>query len=160
MGWVLVGLLFAADAILPARSSRPASEFQGLPQRPPATAQAPQVSPLVTPSAPEPDMNSSLVELARTQREPENLPAVEPKAAAAMASAVHHQKKPAARREASHKPQKPRQRTVVRQRPRQSDEFGQSFAWSWQGDPSWGGRPMNNERRSSSWDNRPFRGGF
>jgi hypothetical protein len=155
-GSVLLGLLFAADAVMPSREPLAiGSDFYGLPE----TAHAPQPqtgAPILrhTP-APEPDMNSAVV----VASQPRNLaPASEPPAnvdkptqsakSDAMPKAaadVSPESKPAARPKTAHKASKQRKRVV-----RQRDDYGPNFAWTWQ-----------EERRPWGWNERRYyRGRF
>jgi hypothetical protein len=155
-GSVLIGLLFAADAVMPTREPLTiGSDFYGLPE----TAHSPQPqtgSPILrrTP-APEPDMNSAIV----VASQPRNLASTgEPQAHAdkpaqtaksdAMAKATAEatlERKPATTAKTAHKASKPRKRVV-----RQRDNYGPDFAWGWQ-----------EERRPWGWDERrSYRGRF
>src|SRR6185503_13997471 len=111
-GTFLLGLLFAADAYLPATTPAIASSnFSGLPAKYTAAN-----GPLITSSAPEPDMNSPAVLAAA----PPNLaPVNAPSAATAQAP-------------------KPKRKAVVHKRPtydrydHRQDHYNQnSFGWSW-----------------------------
>jgi hypothetical protein len=118
VGTFLLGLLFAADAYLPATTPAIASSnFSGLPAKYTAAN-----GPLITSSAsaPEPDMNSPAVVAAAQPNPAPNLAPVN------------------ARSDATVQPPKAKRKAVARQRPNNRydhryDNYN-SFAWSWQND--------------------------
>jgi hypothetical protein len=152
-GSVLVGLLFAADAVMPSREPLTiGSDFYGLPE----TTHPPQPdtgAPILRHSpAPEPDMNSAVV----IASQPRNLlPASNTRApdtsnqsarSDAMAKAeAAPESKPVAKPKMAQKTAKPRKRVV-----RPHNDYGPNFAWTWQG-----------ERRPWGWNDRQYyRGRF
>jgi hypothetical protein len=152
-GSVLVGLLFAADAVMPSREPLTiGSDFYGLPETTHSPHPDTGVPILRHTPAPEPDMNSAVV----IASQPRGLvPAGEPRTpdtsaqgakSDAMAKAeVAPESKPVAKPKMAQKASKPRKRVV---RPR--DDYGPNFAWTWQ-----------EERRPWSWNDRQYyRGRF
>jgi hypothetical protein len=149
-GSVLVGLLFAADAVMPSREPLTiGSDFYGLPET--AHSPPPQTgAPILRHSpAPEPDMNSAVV----VASQPRNLaPASEPRDTSsqsaksdAMAKATAVSPESSAKPKIAQKTSKPRKRVV-----RQRDDYGPNFAWTWQ-----------EERRPWGWNERQYyRGRF
>jgi hypothetical protein len=74
-GSLLIGLLFAADAILPAREPlHLSSDFHGLAVKVPQAK--PDIPILGRTAAPEPDMSSELVRAAQTWQQPASQPLV------------------------------------------------------------------------------------
>jgi len=111
VGTFLLGLLFAADAYLPATAPAIASSnFHGLPARYTAAN-----GPLITPTAPEPDMNAPAVAAAQPNLAPVNTPS-----------------------SATVQAPKAKRKVIARKRPEDRFEhrYGEtnSFAWSWQND--------------------------
>jgi hypothetical protein len=124
VGTFLLGFLFAADAYLPATAPAIASSsFYGLPAKYTATN-----GPLITPSAPEPDMNSpAVVAAAQPNLVPVNA------TSNAMAQAPKAQRKAVARKRPTY------------DRPDHRYDNQNSFGWSW---------PQDNRRwaaRNGSW---------
>jgi hypothetical protein len=148
-GSALVGLLFLADAVLPARSPLAISrEFHGLS----ATLRSePAALPRAPALAPEPDMTSEPVKLANkgaaqaVNVEPVNAHTVRPEPA-------------------------PRKRKRVPRSREWQDQYAQAqdFGWSWgsnnrrrndgwQSDSGWSDSRRNDFRRNDPWRNDPWR---
>jgi hypothetical protein len=148
-GSVLLGLLFAVDAMVPAREPlRIGSEFHGLPQPAPRAAKDPHELPILrTTPAPEPDMTAAAVVAAQPPKSA-MVAAASPAPAAHEARAQSHTAQASATPASAPKKiaQKQQQKRVVRYRPRQ--DYGPSYAWSaWGGGGGWGDyRGYRNER--------------
>ncbi len=137
-GSFLLGLLFAVDAMVPAREPmKLGSNFYGLPQAAPRPAKDSHDLPILrTTPAPEPDMTAAVVVAAQPPKSAmASAAAHEPAAQDARAQAKMAQASPApeasASRKIAQKPQKQQKRVV---RYRQRDDYGPSYAWS-----AWGG---------------------
>ena len=149
-GSVLLGLLFAVDAMVPTREPlKLGSEFHGLPQPAPRAAKDPHELPILrTTPAPEPDMTAAAVVAAQPQKSA-MVAAASPAPAAHEARAQVQTAQASAHKKIAQKPQKQQKRVVVRHRPRQ--DYGPSYAWS-----AWGGGGGWNDNRTWYRNERPM----
>jgi hypothetical protein len=156
VGAALVGLLFAADAMLPNRGPlRISSEFHGtslaLHAEPAGSSRTADIEPDLPGMAPAPDMKSAAIKLAREDG-PRSVavPKIEPvNASVASAEPVQKKRKPVVR------PREDRSHIARRREWRQHYAQADDPGWNWGSNnrSSW----RNNGGRNESWRSDPWR---